>query len=97
MPLLLKILKKRATDPHSSKPIGGAIGQPIGKLSAKHTTEHVARTTTPPGAINAKGQQKVLDPKTGKTRWIDRKQGMVQSATGVPIKSPKRGNDGPQN
>lgn len=82
--------------PHSSKPIGGAIGQPIGKLSAKHTTEHVARTPTPPGAINAKGQQKVIDPKTGKTRWIDRKQGMVQSTTGVPIKSPKRGNDGPK-
>ena len=69
----------------------GAIGQPIGKLSAKHTTAHVARTPTPPGAINEKGQQKVIDPKTGKTRWIDRKQGMVQSATGVPIKAPSRG------
>lgn len=51
----------------------------------------------PPGAVNAKGQQKVIDPKTGKTRWIDRKQGMVQSATGVPIKSPKRGGDVPKN
>jgi hypothetical protein len=67
-----------------------AIGQSIGKLSSKHTTEHVARVPTPPGAINSKGQQKVVDPKTGKTRWIDRKQGMVQSATGVPIKSPSR-------
>lgn len=76
----------------------GMIGQSIGKLSAKHTTEHVARIPTPPGAINEKGQQKVIDPKTGKTRWIDRKQGMVQSATGVPVKSPSRGpQNGPQN
>lgn len=67
------------------------IGQPIGKLSAKHTTKHVARTPLPPGAINAKGQQKVIDPKTGKTRFIDRKKGMVQSPTGVPIKPPTRG------
>jgi hypothetical protein len=53
----------------------------------------------PPGAVNAKGQQKVIDPKTGKTRWIDRKQGMVQNAVGVPIKPPKKAmaKDGPQN
>jgi hypothetical protein len=70
---------------------GGTIGQPIGKLSGKETTEHVTRTTTPPGGINVNGQQKVIDPVTGKTRWIDRKQGMVQSPTGVPIKPPKRG------
>jgi minimal CRISPR polymerase domain len=69
---------------------GAAIGQPVGKLSSKHTTKHIPRTPTPPGAINANGQQKVIDPKTGKTRWIDRKQGMVQSPTGVPIKSPSR-------
>lgn len=75
----------------------GAIGQSIGKLSSKHTTEHVARTTMPPGAVNGNGQQKVIDPKTGKTRWIDRKKGMVQSASGVPIKPPSRGNDVPQN
>jgi hypothetical protein len=74
--------------------MGGMIGQPIGKLSSKHTTEHVARTPMPAGAINANGQQKVIDPKTGKTRWIDRKQGMVQSSTGVPVKSPTRGNGG---
>lgn len=66
------------------------IGQSAGKLSAKHTTKHVARTPFPPGAVNGKGQQKVIDPKTGKTRWIDRKQGMVASATGVPVKPPKR-------
>lgn len=80
--------------PHSSKPVdnsAGTIGQPIGKLSSKHTTKHVARTTMPPGAVNAKGQQKVIDSKTGKTRWIDRKQGMVQGPSGVPVKSPTRG------
>jgi hypothetical protein len=65
------------------------VGQPIGKLPSKATT-HVARTPMPPGAINAKGQQKVIDPKTGKTRFIDRKQGMVQSPTGVPVKPPSR-------
>lgn len=72
------------------------IGQPIGKLPSK-ATHHVARTPMPPGAVNAKGQQKVIDPKTGKTRFIDRKQGMVQSTTGVPIKPPKRDdNEQPQ-
>lgn len=75
-------------DPHSTKP----VGQPIGKLPSK-ATQHVARTTMAPGSINIKGQQKVIDPKTGETRWIDRKQGMVQSPTGVPIKPPKRGDD----
>jgi len=98
--LLQKIILKRRREvplPHSTKPVGGAIGQPIGKLSAKHTTEHVARTPMPPGAINAQGQQKVTDPKTGKTRWIDRKQGMVQSPTGVPIKPPKGSADAPKN
>jgi len=87
--------KEHAPSANNPKKEGdGAVGQPIGKLSAKHTTAHVARVPTPPGAINEKGQQKVIDPKTGKTRWIDRKQGMVQSPTGVPIKSPSRG---PQN
>jgi minimal CRISPR polymerase domain len=75
-----------------SKEEGGAIGQPIGKLPSK-ATKHVARTPLPPGAINAKGQQKVIDPKTGDVRFIDRKQGMVQSPTGVPIKPPGRGTD----
>ncbi len=46
----------------------------------------------PPGAINAKGQKKVIDPITGKTRWIDMKEGKVASATGVPIKPPKAPN-----
>lgn len=78
-------------NPKGAEKEGGAIGQSIGKLSSKHTTEHVARVPTPPGAINEKGQQKVIDPKTGETRWIDRKQGMVQSATGVPVKAPSRG------
>lgn len=72
------------------------IGQPIGKLPSK-ATEHVARIPLPPGSINAKGQQKVIDPKTGKTRFIDRKQGMVQSPTGVPVKAPGRGDDRSKN
>lgn len=75
-----------AGGPKEHKP----VGQPIGKLPSKGT-QHVARTPLPPGAINAKGQQKVIDPKTGKTRFIDRKQGMVQSPTGVPVKPPGRG------
>ncbi len=77
-----------APAPKSSAP----VGQPIGKLPSK-ATKHVARTPLPPGAINAKGQQKVIDPKTGDTRFIDRKKGMVQSPTGVPIKPPSRGKD----
>lgn len=47
----------------------------------------------PAGAVNVKGQQKVIDPKTGDTRFIDRKQGMVQSTTGVPIKPPSKGTE----
>lgn len=47
----------------------------------------------PPGAINAKGQKKVIDPKTGRVRFIDMKNGMVQSPTGVPVKPESRGNE----
>jgi hypothetical protein len=39
-----------------------------------------------PGATNAKGQKKVIDPQTGRVRWIDMKEGKVQSETGVPVK-----------
>lgn len=46
----------------------------------------------PPGSINSKGQQKVVDNQ-GKVRFIDRKQGMVQGPSGAPIKPPKRGSD----
>jgi hypothetical protein len=81
-----------AGDPKGQSP----VGQPIGKLPSKATT-HVARTPMPPGAVNAKGQQKVIDPKTGKVRFIDRKQGMVQSTTGVPVKAPGRGDDESKN
>lgn len=62
------------------------IGQPIGKLPTSHTTPHVARTPYPPGSINEKGQQKVIDPKTGKVRWIDRKKGSVLGERGVPVR-----------
>ena len=50
----------------------------------------------PEGAVNGKGQKKVLDPKTGKVRWINMKNGMVQSPTGIPIKPPKSGDDNGQ-
>ena len=39
-----------------------------------------------PNSINDKGQKKVIDPVTGKVRWIDMKDGKVQSPTGVPVK-----------
>lgn len=75
---------------------GGSIGQPLGKLPTSATTEHVARTPLLPGATNTQGQKKVIDPVTGKTRWIDMKEGRVQSPTGVPIKPPKQGNNEPK-
>lgn len=75
---------------------GGAIGQPVGKLPTSATTEHVARTPLLPGATNTQGQKKVIDPETGKTRWIDMKEGRVQSPTGVPVKPPKQGQNGSQ-
>lgn len=77
--------------PHSSKPAPELKG--VGTLSAKHTTKHVARTPIPENGVNAKGQKKITDPKTGRVRFINMKQGMVQSATGVPIKPPPRGTD----
>ena len=67
----------------------GAVGQPIGKLSAKNTTKHVARTPMPVGSVNAQGQQKVEDS-NGKVRFIDRKNGLVQGPSGAPVKPPKR-------
>jgi hypothetical protein len=36
--------------------------------------------------VNAKGQKKIIDPQTGRVRWIDMKEGKVQSETGVPVK-----------
>lgn len=62
----------------------------LGKLPSKNTTKHVARTTMAPGSINAKGQQKIIDPTTGNTRWIDRKKGSVMSTTGIPIRNPDK-------
>ena len=62
----------------------------LGNLSAKHTTKHVARTPIPEGGVNAKGQKKITDPKTGRVRFIDMKEGKVLSGTGVPVKDPGR-------
>jgi hypothetical protein len=67
-------------------------------LPTSQTTEHVARTPQAPGAVNAKGQKKVIDPVTGRVRWIDMKEGKVQSETGVPVKpvDPNNKEDAPQ-
>lgn len=65
----------------------------VGKLPTKKTTKHIARTTMAPGSVNGKGQQKIIDPTTGKTRWVDRKKGSVKSNTGVPIRAPKPGKE----
>lgn len=64
----------------------GAIGQGLGKLPTKKTTPHVARTPYPEGAVNEKGQKKITDPKSGKTRWINMKEGRVAGPTGIPVK-----------
>lgn len=75
--------------PKESKPGGGGLG----KLPTKATTQHVARTPLTPGSINLKGQQKTIDQKTGKTRWIDRKKGVVMGPSGVPVKAAAQENN----
>lgn len=65
---------------------GGAIGQPIGKLPTSATTEHVARVPLAPGAVNAQGQMKYVDPKTGKESFINMKEGRVLNNEGKPVK-----------
>jgi hypothetical protein len=65
------------------------VGQPVGKLPTKNTTEHIARTPLPIGAVNAKGQKKVMDDQ-GKVRFVNMKQGLVQGASGVPVKPESR-------
>lgn len=75
----------------SEMPLGSAneegmnIGQGIKKLPTKETTKHVSRTVLPIGAVNSKGQKKVLDNE-GNVRFISMKQGMVMGPSGVPIK-----------
>lgn len=65
---------------------GGSIGQGVGKLPTSATTQHVARVPLPPGAINAQGQKKYVDPKTGKESFINMKEGRVLSPDGKPVK-----------
>ena len=48
------------------------------------------------GATNDKGQKKVVDPITGKTRWITMREPKVSSPTGVPVKPEKIREDNPQ-
>lgn len=70
---------------------GTTVGQPIGKLPTSATTEHVARTPLAPGAVNAKGQKKYVDPATGEESFIDMKEGRVLSPTGKPVKPSHQG------
>lgn len=78
------------THPDNGGAPAGAIGQPVGKLPTSATTEHVARTPLAPGAVNAQGQKKYVDPVTGKESFIDMKEGRVLSPTGKPVK-PQQG------
>ena len=48
------------------------------------------------GAVNDKGQKKVIDPITKKTRWITMREGKVKSPTGVPIKPAPIQEENPQ-
>jgi len=64
----------------------GGIGQGVGKLPTSATTQHVARTPLPSGAINAQGQKKYVDPKNGKESFINMKEGRVLSPEGKPVK-----------
>jgi hypothetical protein len=82
---LRQLLRRELLKPHSSKP---ADIVPAGKLSAKHSTKHIARNPIPIGGINEKGQAKIQD-KQGKIRFIDMKQGRVLSPEGVPVKPQK--------
>lgn len=65
---------------------GGGIGQGVGKLPTSATTPHVARVPLADGAINAKGQKKYVDPKTGKESFINMKEGRVLNQQGKPVK-----------
>lgn len=62
------------------------VGQPVGKLPTGQTTPHVARTPLAPGAVNAQGQKKYVDPKTGKESFINMKEGRVLNNEGKPVK-----------
>ncbi|NJO48124.1 MAG: hypothetical protein HC840_00245 [Leptolyngbyaceae cyanobacterium RM2_2_4] len=72
--------------PDNAAAPAGTIGQPIGKLPTSATTEHVARVPLAPGAVNAKGQKKYVDPKTGKESFINMKEGRVLNNEGKPVK-----------
>lgn len=61
---------------------------PASKLSAKHSTPHIAKEPIPEGGINAKGQMKITD-NNGIVRFVDMKEGRVRGPSGVPIKPPK--------
>lgn len=71
---------------HADNGGAGGIGQAVGKLPTSATTQHVAREPLPPGAINAQGQMKYVDSKTGKESFINMKEGRVLSPEGKPVK-----------
>lgn len=71
---------------HADNGGDSTVGQPIGKLPTSATTPHVARTPLAPGAVNAQGQKKYVDPKTGKESFINMKEGRVLSNEGKPVK-----------
>jgi hypothetical protein len=77
--------------PDNGGSIEGSIGQSIGRLPTSATTPHVAREPMAPGAINAKGQMKYVDPTTGKESFINMREGRVLSPTGKPVIPSNRG------
>lgn len=62
------------------------IGQSLGKLPTSATTKHVAHPVLAPGEVNALGQKKYVDPKTGKESFIDMKVPRVLNEQGKPVK-----------
>jgi hypothetical protein len=62
----------------------GAVGS-VKKLPQKNPTPHLAKEPLPVGAINAKGQKKVVDA-NGEVRFIDMKEPRVKGPGGVPVK-----------
>jgi len=83
-----RCLRRRLQNPHSSKPEApaeGTAGVGLGKLPSKNSTPHIAKEPLPVGAVNSKGQKKVVDTQ-GKTRFINMKEPRVKGPAGVPVK-----------
>lgn len=90
MLLRLRTRRRSPLKPHSPKPGFGEPGKTIGsvkKLSAKSPTPHVAKQPTPVGGVNVQGQQRYIDPTTGKDAYIDMKKPRVMGPRGIPVKA----------